>query len=621
MALDAVISIGGQSFIDGVMRLLGPALQALRTPMPIAVPGLTNSLLTIKNIRPVLPGANRGQIELNVEVEITGEVLLVASVAAGTLNLSLVNAAINLDAATGSVTQRTGQDGSLGIPSLSATGTWRLPAQGLPLDLNPMTGRISLPAVGNLALPLPAVVSVPVDLTRNASLTTTVFLALGVNGVALNTEATIDDTTGFGLLFGCRPANVLPPVSAALAQGIESALTPAVPSVINQLLRGLPPGVLTGITQPLRDLPGVALQLANAVPAAVAATLSGAFNGLMGRTGRLVYTTPSAGSSCEVRALPTAAKARLSAAADGSLFLQIGFKRSPLDASDVFPPFAPQAGVDTAVTIGNPFLIDLLSCLLEQLPNLSLPTTTPTTIGVPSILGFPPATIRTWSGITLTLGVLTLKGELSLAIIGPPGGGKSVTLNFKLNADVSGAPGVAGQVLLADVNFMLIIVFDLSNVAAITSLRLSAAPIINSCKVEPGPGLMAMLWVAAAGMFMLPGLRAITTWGPPTVFHMGSQLLKNTIEQVLSVARLLQSPAAIPAGVFEAFGKLVPASIRIDDTDARGVLDTPTSPWSLLPIGNLSPLPPLPAPIPKPPGSDRTPRSRRTSRATGRPKA
>ena len=50
----------------------------------------------------------------------------------------------------------------------------------------------------------------------------------------------------------------------------------------------------------------------------------------------------------------------------------------------------------------------------------------------------------------------------------------------------------------------------------------------------------------------------------------------------------LRSPAAIPFGIFEAFGKLVPAKITLDDLVATGTLATPVSPWGLLPL-------PLPA--------------------------
>ena len=36
-------------------------------------------------------------------------------------------------------------------------------------------------------------------------------------------------------------------------------------------------------------------------------------------------------------------------------------------------------------------------------------------------------------------------------------------------------------------------------------------------------------------------------------------------------------------GVFEAFGKLVPVTVSVDDLSAHSVLQTPTAPWALLP--------------------------------------
>lgn len=62
-------------------------------------------------------------------------------------------------------------------------------------------------------------------------------------------------------------------------------------------------------------------------------------------------------------------------------------------------------------------------------------------------------------------------------------------------------------------------------------------------------------------------------------------LLATNIGQVLGgLHRALESPAALPPGIFEAFGKLVPTTMVVDDLEAGGVLETPTSPWAVLPL-------------------------------------
>src|SRR5437016_10888627 len=88
--MDAVISIGGQSFVDGLLRILNPALQPVRDPLPVPIPGLTNGVLRIRSIQTVLPSAQNGTIELAVEIDLSAELLLVATVNAGVLDLNLL---------------------------------------------------------------------------------------------------------------------------------------------------------------------------------------------------------------------------------------------------------------------------------------------------------------------------------------------------------------------------------------------------------------------------------------------------------------------------------------------------------------------------------------------------
>lgn len=117
---DAFISIGGQSFVDGLVRILGPGLQALRAPMPVALPGLSNGILSIRSIQSVFPSAQAGTVELDLELDLTAEVLLVASVAAETVNLTF---------GTGSFT----------IPATPSAATLADPGRSAGFALNPIT--------------------------------------------------------------------------------------------------------------------------------------------------------------------------------------------------------------------------------------------------------------------------------------------------------------------------------------------------------------------------------------------------------------------------------------------------------------------------------------------------
>jgi hypothetical protein len=584
VAVDAVISIGSQSFLDGLLRILGPALDTIRGPVPIAIPGLTNSLLNIRDIVPVLPGSSRGQIELRLQVELSGEVLLVASVAAGTVSLGLGTGDIRLDPATGTVDQplRSGTlninavTGRVGPTVLSldpATGTLSLPAAAAaPLNLGAIVGTLTLPAGGgDLGLPLPAVVAVPIDLTHGNRIAATVQLAVTVNGAAVDTEVAIAATTGFGLVFGANAASVtLPPLAETFTDGIRTALSSAIDRIVTQLIG------TASIVQPTRDLEAVATSLAAAIPGVLNATLTDLFTALLARTGRLVFAPPGAGASCDVRALPTDAKTRLTIAADGSLILQVGFDRLAIAAGDPFPAFAPSTTLDANVTISNAFLRDLLCCLLEKLPNLALPP------GSPAIVTSGTSNCCRWTGITLNLGVLALRGNLDACIDGAAGAPKTLSLNFDLRQTVS-APFV-GEAVVVRIQFTLPIAVDLNDLTALTSLRLSAAPTVPTFEVRAGGGLTAWLVGLGLGSFFVPGLGVLITIAPHVILGIVSGFLRNTLDLILSQARLLQSPAAIPFGVLDAFGKFVPAAVTIDDLSSPGVLATPSSPWAVLPL-------------------------------------
>jgi hypothetical protein len=620
--MDAVISIGGQSFVDGLVRILGPALQPLRAPMPLALPGLSNSFLSVRNIKPVFPSAQAGTIELDLQIDLTAEVLLVASVAAGTVNITLGNGTVTWPGTSGTVTEQM-RAGTLVINQNSNAGTETgtiagvntvltmalnqlsgsvsLPAPTNPttLNVNQIVGSIQLPAgTGNLGLPLPAVVPVAVDFTRNADpmrdrpLRARVFLSPVVNSQGAAADTPINAGTGFGLVFDIGEATAQVDLDAAAVIALQTALSDAFNTLAGQLLQGLP-----ALTQPATNLLNVVTNVTNAIPAAAKTMLEDAFRSLKARTGRLIFPRPAAGSSCDVGALPTDGKARITLVA-GSPVLQIGLDRLPIPPPSPFPPFTPTATVDTGVTLTNIFVRDLLACLIEKFPNLSLPLLPPT---------FSPATTvtpvtATWPGVTLTLGPLAFTGTMTLTIAGTPAGpglppaGKTITLAFALAAAV-GAPVVLGPALTATLAFALPIAFDLNELASITSLRLTA-PAPPAFTLSMGAGLIAVFVALALALglpafavpfpIVWPGFVALAVFViafPFIVTGIVGGLVATNVAQVLGGAhRLLKSPAALPPGIFEAFGNLVPTTMVIDDLDAAGVLRTPTSPWAVLPL-------------------------------------
>ena len=327
----------------------------------------------------------------------------------------------------------------------------------------------------------------------------------------------------------------------------------------------------------------------------------------------MIFPVPGAGSSCDVTALPTNGKARITLVG-GSPVLQIGLDRLPIPPPSPFPPFTPTATVDTGVSLSNVFVRDLLVCLIEKFPNLSLPL-------LPPLLS--PATIvtpvtATWPGVTLTVGPLAFTGTMTLTIAGRPAGPgmrparKTITLAFALSA-VVGAPLVIGPALISTLVFTLPIAFDLNELASITSLRLTA-PARPTFTLDMGAGLIAIFLALSAAMLLpalafpfpivWPGFVALAFFVSAFPFVLTGivrGLLATNVDQVLGGAhRLLRSPAALPPAIFEAFGNLVPTTMVVDDLDATGVLRTPTSPWAAIPLAaQLGPPPPtgeLPVP-------------------------
>ena len=139
---DAVISIGGQSLVDGIWRLLGPALEGLTNPLPLALPGFSNATMRITRIIPVFPGTPPPAGALNVlaTVELSAEALLNVNVSGGDVTITLGPQNLHLTNLTGTI-GLPAQDGNL--TNLSIGGTYPAPIGRV--DLGPGTGSLHMP--------------------------------------------------------------------------------------------------------------------------------------------------------------------------------------------------------------------------------------------------------------------------------------------------------------------------------------------------------------------------------------------------------------------------------------------------------------------------------------------
>ena len=552
--MDAVISIGGQSFVDGLVRILGPELQALRQPIPIALPELENALLTIRSIRSRLPGlpSGSGNITFDLEIDLTAEVPLVANV--------------------GNLT-------------------------------------------GVVAAPLPSIVPVAMNFTEGAPITAQVSLSPLINGSAVGgSDVQIDKFGGFGLEFSFSQPNVnvdpFPTPAATLTMDLQNGFN----TVTNQLFQGVTPVP----AQPGTTLSTVIANLIAAIPAAATTTLTDAFANLRARTGRLVFPPAPAGSPCGISLRAVDGRARLGAGSSGPV-LQVGFDRTPTPPGTPFPspPFGGpppgSPGPDTMVTLTNEFVRDLLACMIEKFPNLSLPTPVTFTPPIPTTPVPPNSPVTpwtaTWAGVTLTVGSLAFTGTMTLSIAGTPGStppvSKTISLGFALAAAVGASPVIPligvplfpGPALTVALTFTLPIIFDLNGLASITALRL-AAPATTTFAFALGGGFITALIflgvLVAAGILVgpfsvtWPGLIAIgllIVAVPLIVTSIVGGLLGNGINQVLGgLHHVLESAPGIPPGIFEAFGEFVPLTVFVDDLVSLGNLRTPTSPWAVLPL-------------------------------------
>jgi hypothetical protein len=541
-----------------------------------------------------------------VDVELLGDILLTASVKAGTVNLALPQGAINIskpdDAPAGAFRLPT-DDSDITLPDMTGPlataplgkltlspvpdsagkptkGKMKFPTSDGTFNLPVLTGKLNFPPgiPGGVGLPLPSVVPLTLNLTPIAPARVPVTVPLAV-------VPTIDQASAFGLLFRLGIPTVSLPtllvpsdLVAAIVGGLEQLLKQL---GIKDLPEKLPPVDPFGDKGPTSaEIRTTATNIVASAQKAIQDVLKAALAGLTARTGRLIFPAPGAGASCETALLPTAATPQIILPPGGPV-LQVGFFRTGVSAAPfTWPNTTPTA--EAQITIDNGFLLSLLCCLVEKLPNFTFPVPAiPETIDANR--GGPHLMCCNLNGATVNIGPVALNGGLSVCIDGASGTPKSITLVGRFS---QGAPEPSLPLATIDVSFTLPLTFDLDDLASLANLRVVETPKI-AVSVGPHPGLVIGILVLAGvsafpfGALVGPVLAGVTLGVLYAACAMASMLLNNTVRTLLRAASLIRSPVSVPPGVFEAFGKLVPATIMIDDLTANGVLATPTAPWGL----------------------------------------
>lgn len=573
MAFDAVITIGGQSFVDGLWRLLAPALERLTNPLPLTLPGFTNSQVRITNIVPVYPGNLPGNgLELALTLEATAEAILQVTTQTGAVDIALGPQSFDIDTLTG--------------PLSGVTGS----------------GTINLPnSLGVPGIPLPAIVPVALDLTQHLPLITRALVPIAVSGPTAATRRS--------LLFLVTTPQVDP--IPAFSPAAITELSGDIDDVIAQIIKQL--GIdTTVVSQPA---PTDVQALLAPVPGLIVEAIADALTLLLAETGRIVFPLPGAGASCDAKALANSAEARLEPTPNNGFELQVGFSRGVgTDDIAVFPaPINnPNSTIETRIIIGNRFLVALLCCLVEQLPAFGFPE--PASFDTSDINGNPHVACCNFRFVTAEFGPIPVAGRLSegisICLDGAPGGAKIITIVGHFSQIVRNVVPVVSSIFgtLATINadFTLTLGFDLNDVTALTNLRNVRVPVVAT-SVNPAGGLFALIalvlllilaiplaialgvgWLAAPVvipivLFLLAAAGGVVTLLVFLACGVVNFVLANAIRLLLKGAALLKSPVAIPPGLLDAFGKVSPVSLTVDDAIAPGVMHTPTSVWGLLP--------------------------------------
>jgi hypothetical protein len=599
---DSVISIGGQSLLDAVLRLVSPTLGAVPRQLPIAVPGFSSGTVVIRSL---VPGQfdRRGRLPVTVRLDVIGEVSLSGVGSLGDIPLNLGDTRFDLPIADLVRAIRIPAHG-VTISQLDITVP-QAPAPPLQLSVtsppsnvtvgevtpeltNPtlshLTATLGL-ATGSISVPVPTPVLISVDITRTRPIEATVLFEFSQPARAPDASTSLDDATGFGLVVALSAPSVTLSRWLPDERDLESQLATHLRAAVSLLAPDLHSDMLDRILRGVRaSAPRLATSLKLHLYEAVKSALSGAIGPIAARTGRLVFplVLPPAPTDapCDVAVLPSTAKARITIGDAGDIALQVGFAREAIADNADWPAFTPRAGLDVQVDIAFSLLAPLLRCVIEAMPNFAFRR-------APLISVTQQGLLISWDQDSVTLDVwpVVLRGDLTLGIDGP-------AASSSKKAVISGTFRSYGfehddDLISIDVYFEKVVSLELTNMAAISNLSWIRDDGITDVRVNSHRLTNNLTFgaLATGGPFspLAPFAAAV-----PVINALIAQHLKRLLDTVLNPARGLISPPAVPSALFDAIGPLVPRTLEIDDLTVRGVLATPSTPWGGLLVGGLA---------------------------------
>jgi hypothetical protein len=585
---DSVISLGGQSFVDGLWRVFGPALEGLTNPLPLAIPGFANAQLRITELIPDIPGPPQpgGGLNVTTMVEVMAEALLHVVTQSGAVTI-------------------------VGPPNLQFPAVPSPSVIPVPVDLTPG---------GPIAIPLAVVLSVegPSPATRYSLKFTITKVEIGqvtidpnlVNTITANLQNAINQVVAqLGIGGINQPAvdpNIVAGLVAPLGKLVSAALDDALTGLIGETGRLLYPSAAAGASNDAEALATGAdarfvvsgsgeyvLQIAfkratsSDIPNYPSFTPTGLLdcNVLIGNRFLLELIC------CVVQRLPAFGIVGGGAVPDVN---DVQNKPHTLcfNFTNVGANFGP-------IPVGNGGLSVCLDAWADHRKRLTLVGRFVDTVGVSGVPDI--ADIKVDFELTLDFDVDSLTSITNLRGAADP----------KIDVDVS---------LTWRFQFFLVLV------------AIAVAAFVGGVIGALIGGILGSLFGVIGGLFgsLLGGLLGGAAAGASVgviaaavgilVLRVGAwivtYLLKRAVRTLLSGASLLPSPVAVPPGVLDAFGKFAPSLEVLDDLICHGVLHTPTSPWALLPrIGPRKPTKPDRPPRKSADGG----RERRPS--SGRPRA
>lgn len=557
---DSVVSIGGQSFIDGVWRIFGPTLEGLTNPLPIAIPGLTNAQFRITDLIPVIPGTPQSGGGLNVTalVSIVAEVLL-------------------------TITEKSGGVTIAGPPVLQLPG-----------------------------IPMPAVVPVAVNLTPTGPLAVPASIALALDGPS--------SATRFGLKFGVRDVKIgqLPSIDASVVDMVVASLQNAATQLATDLASGVSQtaidrALIESLLSPVPTLVGGALedalarligetgrllfpaaQTGSSCDAELIATAADAQLVLGGSEDYILQVGFRRATSVDIATFPAFVPSGLGDCnlLVGNQFL-IELICCVVERLPAFGIAGGPANPDTVDVRGSPHPI----CFnfFNVTANF---TSIPVGSGKLSVC---------LDGDRYKKKGVSLVGEFddTIAVDGFPDIG-SVHVDFKvpLDFDVDGVASIANLRPMGKIEAHADVSVSRTFELVVIGLAILVAGTVGAVIGGSVGGIFGFIGGLLGGL--LGGLAVGASVGVIAAvvivlaLEVGAiivrYLLQRAVGMLLSGASLLPSPVALPPGLLDAFGKFASNIEVLDDLISEGVLHTPTSPWALLPrIGPRSrPVPPRP---------------------------